>query len=104
MQMGKWNKTANGYDSYEIIDGEARLIFQLIPLIKQQFGLTPQQTKPLTHIDGVFIKYESFYLDWDVWTGFSVFATSEAGNRIVRQIATYIETRLNECATEHPIS
>ena len=72
----KWDKTASGYDSYEISDGESKLVFQLALLIEQQFGLTPQRAKPAAHLDGVFIEYDSLYLDWDIWTGFSVFAKS----------------------------
>jgi hypothetical protein len=94
--MSKWKKTAGGYDSYEVVDGESKPVFQLAPLIQGQFGLRPQQAKPVAHLDGVFIECESFYLDWDVWTGFSVFAKSEEGNSVVRQVAAYIETRLDE--------
>jgi hypothetical protein len=92
----KWDKTASGCDSYEISDGESRLVFQLAPLIEEQFGLTPQRAKPVVHLDEVFIEYDNFYLDWDIWSGFSVFAKSEEGNQVVREVAAYIETLLDE--------
>jgi hypothetical protein len=42
------------------------------------------------------------HLGWDIWSGMFVFAREPAGDRLVREIAAWLEARLGEPAfAEH---
>ena len=95
---GKWCKIANGYDSYEFLEGESALVFPLALRMEERFRLTSHTLPPLPVItdDHVSIRYEHMTLGWDNWSGLFLFADSQEGNRVLHEIAAEIESLVND--------
>src|SRR5207244_9635227 len=93
------HNTAEWRDSHEIYEANSDFMFQIVEVLESRFGF--QATgNPL---DGIDVIYWDFARDgvkltvgWDIWSGCFVFATTEAGDEIVKEIGQYIDGALNE--------
>lgn len=96
---GCFHKTAQGRESYEIFDADSDFLFQVVAVLESRFNFQAMN-KPL---DGMDVIYWDFARDeikvtvgWDIWSGCFVFATTEAGDEIVKEIGQYLDGVLHE--------
>ena len=96
---GCFHKTAQDRTSYEIFEADSDFMFQIVEVLESRFGFHAI-TIPM---DGFDVIYWDFARDairvtvgWDVWSGCFVFATTEAGDEIVKEIGQYLDGRLDE--------
>lgn len=96
---GCFHKTAQGRTNYEIFEADSDFLFQIVKLLESCFNFQAVN-KPL---DGIDVIYWDFARDeirltvgWDIWSGCFIFAASEAGDEIVKEIGQYLDGVLHE--------
>ena len=92
-------KTATGYESYEIEAAEASLVFPVATRIQEKYGFEAEHL-PVFGLDSVWLdlhlKDAKITIGWDNWSGLFVMAMDEKDNPIIREIGCYIECILDE--------
>lgn len=96
---GCFHQTAQGRTSYEIYEAESDFLLQIAAILKARFGFQATSS-PLEGLDVIywdFVRGEiPITVGWDNWSGCFVFAETEEGDEIVREIGQYLEETLNE--------
>ncbi|UJF32621.1 hypothetical protein [Paenibacillus hexagrammi] len=94
---GKFYITANGYNSYELLDADASFIFKIAKIVTEKFHFT--HANPAVGIEQAFMDFVKdgirITLGWDTWSGCFVMAHDHLGNKYIEEIGNYLD--------EHPI-
>ena len=90
---GKFNKTAEGNETYDIYHAEAEHIFPVATMIQKNFGFKPLQI-PIFGLDSAYLEMIQedikIMVGWDIWSGLFVMAIDEKGNKAVREIGEFL--------------
>ena len=96
---GAFYKTENGRQSYEIYRATSEFIFVAAKILHEQFGFSKSHT-PIVGLDEVITDCKregiKLLLGWDIWSGFYVMADSQAGDAIVDEVGTYLNSIIQE--------
>ena len=93
---GKFYKTAEGNETYDIEHVEAEHIFPVATIIQKTFGFKPLQL-PNFGLDSAYLELIKedikIIIGWDIWSGLFVMAIDEKGNLAVREIGDFLRTQ-----------
>ncbi|MFX1442322.1 MAG: hypothetical protein ACFFHV_02820 [Promethearchaeota archaeon] len=93
---GKFNKTTEGNETYDIEYAEAEHIFPVATLIQKEFSFEPVQL-PIFGLDSVYLEMIKqdirIIVGWDIWSGLFVMATHKKANSVVRKIGEFLYTQ-----------
>ena len=93
---GKFNKTAEGNETYDIYHADAEHIFPVATLIQKNFGFKPLQL-PIFGLDCAYLEMTQedikIIIGWDIWSGLFVMASDKKGNSTVREIGEFLRTQ-----------
>ena len=92
---GAFNIAANGRQSYEIYHATSEFIFVAAKILHEQFGFSKSRM-PIVGLDEVITDCEretiKLLLGWDIWSGFYFMANSEAGDAVVLEVGTFLNS------------
>ena len=103
---GAFYKAANGRQSFEIYRATSEFVFVTAKILHERFGFSKCKP-PFVGLDEVLTDCEKdgrkLLLGWDNWSGFYLMADSEAGDAIVFEIGTYLDSILQNPELEEYI-
>ncbi len=91
---GKLSKTAAGFNTYDVYEAEANLVFPVVSAIEKQFGyMVPglpgfSFTGPVVEMTRSDVK---IIVSWDNWSGLFVMAVDAKGDPEIERIGAYLD-------------
>jgi hypothetical protein len=101
--QGKFYKSENGRETYEIYYAVPDIMFEIGSILVSKFGCSPLDP-PFVGLDVIITKCKKenveVDLGWDNWSGFYLLANSPEGDSLVREIGVYLDTIIEGTAFE----
>ncbi len=96
---GRLSKTAAGFNTYDVYEAEADLVFPVVSAIQNEFCYEVPKlpgfslTGPVVELVRGDVK---LVVSWDNWSGLFVMALDEKGDPEVRKIEKFLDGKLDE--------